>query len=275
MSGVATGSGDGKINAQSARRVAFPEERQRQIADLIEANGHVRVSELVERFGVTDATLRKDLTLLEEKGTLKRTHGGAVGPRRFVESPIEERSSANFEAKDAIARLCAQEISPRDAVFLGSGTTVERIARYISNSNVTVLTCSVGVARIVAERANVDHVLLGGRYRPLGGSLVGSVALDTLERFTFNVAFIGASGLTADGITVMDVEEGVLSRAAIERSQRSVVPMDHTKVGTTHFAHVASLELIDVIVSDVATESLEALCAQHGITLRVPKPDPD
>lgn len=273
MGGAATDSAGRETNVQNAKRTAFPEERQRQIADLIEVNGHVRVSELVQRFGVTDATLRKDLTLLEGMGTLKRTHGGAVGPRHFVEPPLEDRVSANFEAKDAIARLCAQEVSPRDAVFLGSGTTVERIAHYISDSNVTVLTSSVGVARIVAERASIDHVLLGGRYRPLGGSLVGSVALDTLERFTFNVAFIGASGLTADGITVMDVEEGVLARAVIERSQRAVVPMDHTKIGTTHFAHVSSLDLVDVVVTDVATEGLEALCAQHDITLRVPKPD--
>src|SRR4051812_16290536 len=88
----------------------FADERQARIAALVAVHGRVRLADLVELFGVTEPTIRKDLTTLQARGLVKRTHGGAIAIHSIVERELEVRAASNVEAKEAIARACAQEI---------------------------------------------------------------------------------------------------------------------------------------------------------------------
>ena len=119
----------------------FADERQQQIADLVTAHGKVRTAQLTTLLGVTEPTLRKDLSVLEERGLLKRTHGGAVSVRPPLEQEVANRVAYNAEAKQAIALACVQEISEREAIFLDSGTTVFQLAQCLGRGGryVTVL----------------------------------------------------------------------------------------------------------------------------------------
>ena len=252
----------------------FADERQQQIADIVTAHGKVRTAQLTTLLGVTEPTLRKDLSVLEERGLLKRTHGGAVSVRPPLEQEVANRVAYNAEAKQAIALACVQEISEREAIFLDSGTTVFQLAQCLGRGGryVTVLTNAPAVAEIIADLPTITHVLLGGYLRRLSGCLVGPLALENLHRFTINTAFIGVSGLSENGVTVSDLNEAQLKAAVIERAQRVIVPIDHTKVGKVDFAQVCEIDEIDVVVTDQENLYLQKWCNSRNIRLVVAPP---
>src|SRR5215217_6455776 len=106
----------------------FADERQAQIAELVSVGGRARIGELAEAFGVTEPTIRKDLSALQERGLLKRTHGGALAIHANADRERAGRQAARRASKEAIATACLDLIQDGDSVFLDSGTTVEAIA---------------------------------------------------------------------------------------------------------------------------------------------------
>ncbi|GAA4537114.1 DeoR/GlpR family DNA-binding transcription regulator [Pseudonocardia xishanensis] len=247
----------------------FAEERRQRILTMLESQGRVRIAELVSLMNVSEPTLRKDLTLLEQQKRLRRTHGGAIAVRPLFEPTIDDRFARHGAAKDLISRACLDEISPGDSIYLDGGTTVQRIAEQLEQQPVNVLTNAIGVATALADKPGIRHTLVGGTLRSLGGTIVGPVALDTLSRFTVNVAFISASGFTEDGISVADVADAQVKQATIERARRVVVPIDSSKFGINDFVTVCDLGPIDAVITEHADTQIQALCAAHGITLRV------
>jgi DeoR/GlpR family transcriptional regulator of sugar metabolism len=248
---------------------AFAEERRRRIAQYVASRGRAHVAELTELVGVTEATIRRDLSQLERQRRLKRTHGGAIAVEHMLEPELASRELTNVAAKEAIAAACMEEIEQGSSVFLDSGSTVLRIAQRLTGYEVNVLTNSIGVAEAVVDAPGVRHTVLGGQLRRSGGCFVGPLALAAIERFTVNVAFIGASGISAEGISEADLGESQLKAAIIARARRVVVPIDHSKVGATDFALIAPLDAIDVVVTDRASDALQAICEEHGVEVRV------
>jgi DeoR family fructose operon transcriptional repressor len=247
----------------------FAEERRSRIVAMVEAQGRVRIAELVALLDVSEPTVRKDLSALEQRHLLRRTHGGAITVRPRFEPTIDDRGALHGEAKDRIAAACLNEIGRGDSIFLDSGTTVQRIADLLNEQHVNVLTNALGVATALADRPGVRHTLLGGSVRSLGGTLVGPVALDTLSRFTVNVAFISASGFTGAGISVADVADAQVKQAVIERARRVVLALDSSKFGVDDFVAVCELDRIDLVITETAGDEVKALCAAHGIQLKL------
>jgi len=258
------------MSSMPNERPVFAEERRQRIVDAVTAQGRVRLADLVETLGVTEPTIRKDLDELQRRRLLRRTHGGAIAVQPHLEVPVHDRGLQHLEAKQLIARACRDEISPGQSIFLDSGTTVQEIAEGLDNLNVNILTNALGVANLVADRPGIRHTLIGGQVRPLGGSLVGPVALDNLSRFNVDIAFIGASGLTEDGISVADVAEAQIKRTVIDRARRVVVAMDSSKFGTSDFVTVCELDYIDMIVTERSTDDVSQWCREHDIALCVP-----
>ena len=249
----------------------FADERQARIAEHVAVRGRARIGELAEIFGVTEPTIRKDLSALQEKGLLKRTHGGALAIHPNVDRELAGRQTANRKAKEAIARACLGLLQDGDSVFLDTGTTVEALARALAQDGrglrLSVLTSSLGVALLLADVRDIDCVLLGGQVRRLDGSLVGPLALENLQRFTFGAAFLGVSGFSELGVSVGSLAEAAVKEAVIERARRVVVPLDHTKVGATDFARVCELDDVDVVVMDETSPAVRELCAGYDIEL--------
>jgi len=249
----------------------FADERQARIAEHVSVRGRARIGELAEIFGVTEPTIRKDLSALQEQGLLKRTHGGALAIHPNADRELTGRQTANPTAKEAIARACLGLLRDGDSVFLDSGTTVEALARALAEDTrglrLSVLTSSLGVALSLADVREIDCVLLGGQVRRVDGSLVGPLALENMQRFTFSAAFLGVSGFSEVGVSVGSLAEAAIKEAVIERARRVVVPIDQTKVGATDFARVCALDEVDVVVMDVATPAVRELCAAYDIEL--------
>lgn len=261
-----------------AGRLDFSDERQDRIAGLVAGRGKVRTSRLTELLGVSEPTIRKDLSALERRGLLKRTHGGAVAVRPPLEAEFSAKAVRNAEAKRRIAEACLEEIGEGDAVFLDSGTTCAQVAWVLAASGrrATVLTDAPAVAEILADAPGVTQLLLGGQLRKISGCLTGPLALENLNRFAFDVAFVGASGMTESGVTVSDLGEAQLKAVAVSRARRVILPVDRTKVGVTDFARVCGPEDLDVVITDGADEHLKQLCGTHRVRLVVAdfRPEP-
>lgn len=253
----------------AADQPVFAEERRQRIIAMVGTQGRVRIAELVALMNVSEPTIRKDLSVLEEQRLLRRTHGGAIAVRPQFEPTIDDRSALHGEAKDAIARACLDEIARGDSIYLDGGTTVQRVADLLEQQHVNVLTNAIGVASALADKPGIRHTLVGGSLRPLGGTLVGPVALYALSRFTVNLAFISASGFAEDGISVADVADAQVKQAVIERARRVIVPIDSSKFGVNDFVTVCELAPIDTVITEAATAEIHSLCEARGITLRV------
>ena len=268
------------MSASSVDRPAFGEERRQQILERVQAEGRVRVRDLAESIGVTEATIRKDIADLDRTRMLRRTHGGAIAIRPSYEPDISERIERNSQAKRIIARACLKEIADGDAIYVDSGTTTAAIARLLADPgaalegvrlprNINVLTNAMDVASQLAPAASVRHTVIGGSFRPLGGCFVGPLAISSLEQFTFNTAFIGVSGIDASGATVADLAEAQVKNTAINQARRVIVPMDHTKIGVTDFVRLCDLDRINMIITDEDSAHLRRLCESRRITLKI------
>ncbi len=253
----------------SSEGPSFPGERQERIAELVATRGKVRIGQLTELFGVSEPTVRKDLTLMEQRGLLKRTHGGAVSIRPPVEQAMASRLAENADAKRLIGKACVQLLSPGEAVFLDSGTTVQQIADALAGSGLrlTVLTDSPSIAETVADMPGVSHLLIGGQLRRISGCLTGPLTTENLKQFTISTAFIGASGLSETGVSVSDLSEAQLKAAVVAKAHRVILPIDHTKIGVSDFAHVCDITDLDIIVTNEVTERLERLCRGSQVQL--------
>jgi DeoR family fructose operon transcriptional repressor len=256
----------------------FADERQQRIAQYVAARGRARIGDLAAEFAVTEQTVRKDLRVLHDHGVLKRTHGGAIALHKLVDRDLATREATHPGAKERIARACLGLLSDGDATYFDSGTTVSGIARALVSGNraggaplqnLSILTCALDVAGEIADLPSVEHVLLGGQLRSQSGAVVGALALENLQRFTVEIAFIGVSGFSSDGISVATVAEAQVKAAAIERARHVVVPFDSSKAGATDFARICGLDEIDTVVMDRATAEIEELCRAHEIRLIV------
>jgi DeoR family fructose operon transcriptional repressor len=259
--------------AEGAHRPAFADERRQRIAEIVADRGRARIGELARILDVTEPTIRKDLSALQEHGVLKRTHGGAIAAGRLVEREVPVREVTHREAKAAIGRACLDLLDDGDSVFLDNGTTVGTIATAIAANapvaprHLVVLTNAVPVATALADTPGIEHLLLGGQLRRASGSIVGALALNNLQRFAVGVAFISASGFSEAGISVASAAEAEIKATVIAQAGRVVVAIDHSKVGSTDFARICELDEIDTLVIDKTTPELEELCARHDIEL--------
>ena len=250
----------------------FADERQARIAELVMTRGRARIGELASQFGVTEPTIRKDLSALQQRGMLKRTYGGALALHPIVDREFAGREGTNRSGKEAIAAACVDLLRDGDSVFLDSGTTVDAVAHALASGQrdrlrLSVLTNTIAVASALADVPGIDCVLLGGQLQPSEGSLVGPLALENLQRFAFSSAFLGVSGFSELGISVGSLAEASLKAAVIERARRVVLPLDHSKVGSTDFAKVSDLDAVDVVVMDEASSAVRDLCTAYGIEL--------
>jgi DeoR/GlpR family transcriptional regulator of sugar metabolism len=276
------------LAAGNEDRPLFAAERRRRILEIVNARGRVKVSQLAQLVGVTEPTIRKDINDLGSQRLLRRAHGGALALRPAYEPDIFARIADNAQEKRAIARACLAEIRDGDAIFLDSGTTMITLAEELrpdapgvggpgvggggghpTPANVNVLTSSLEVARVLAPVPTIRHSVLGGQYRVAGDCFVGPLAIDVLQRFTLNIAFIGVSGLSETGFTVADVNEAQVKMAVMERARRVIVPMDHTKIGATDFVKVCDPDRIDTVVTDRHNEHLAQMCQEHGVRLLI------
>ena len=228
--------------------------RHPEILDIARLEGKVTVEGLARHFNVTLQTIRRDLTDLAEAGHLERVHGGAVLPSGVTNIGYEERRSLNLDAKRAIARACAKQIPNGISLFINIGTSTEAVAReLLGHQNLMVVTNNMNVANILADNSACDVIVTGGQLRRADGGLVGNLATETIRQFKFDMAVIGCSAFDPDGdLLDFDIQEVGVSQAILRQARKTILVADHSKFSRSAPARIASLEMIDVFVTDRA-----------------------
>ncbi|RGP35510.1 DeoR/GlpR family DNA-binding transcription regulator [Pseudotabrizicola alkalilacus] len=241
--------------------------RQTGILEIARQEGRVVVEDLAHRFEVTLQTIRRDLTELSEAGHLDRVHGGAVPRTGVANIGYEARRKMNEAAKTAIARACAAMIPDNSSMILNLGTTTEAVARELVNHrNITVVTNNMNVANSLVANPGCEIMVAGGALRRSDGGLVGELTTQFIEQFKVDFAIIGTSALDRDGdLLDFDLAEVRVSRAIIRQARQSFLVTDHTKLGRSAPARIASLSELDAVFTDQALpDNLMAACEGWG-----------
>jgi len=228
--------------------------------------GSVTVDGLEKELGISAATARRDLALLERQGKVKRTHGGAVPPGLTQhEDSFQQRLGEAVEQKKRLARAAAALLGADETVFIDSSTTAYYAARRIlaGNSGVTFLTNLVPVMDLFsnADPSGRSMVGLGGIFRALTLSFVGPCTIQTIESYMADRTFLSVKGITSEGyLTDINPLEAEVKKAMIRHAERPVLLVDGRKFEQRGFSvidHVSEVSL--VVTADARRSHVEAL----------------
>jgi DeoR family fructose operon transcriptional repressor len=237
------------------------ETRRRRMLELARRAGSVDVVRLAAGLRVSKETVRRDLTLLEEHGLVRRTHGGAYPVESAgFETSLAFRTTHQVPEKARIATAAAGLLGDAETVFVDEGYTPKLVAEALPEERpLTVVTASVAVAATFASRRRVTVMLLGGRLR--GGTMatVDQWAVRMLSAFVIDLAFVGANGVSCDhGLTTPDPAVRDVKAEAMRVSRRRVLIGVHTKFGLTSFCRFGGVGDVETIVTDTGLPAQRA-----------------
>lgn len=241
----------------------YAEERQRAFLDRARTQGRVDVAGLAAEFSVTTETIRRDLTVLEQHGLLRRVHGGAIpverlvmGPARAATRTADTRVPGRERGTGRIVKAALAELPACGAILLDADVATAQLAeRLPTDRELTVVTNSLTIALTLATRPNLTLMLIGGRLRGRSLAAVDSWALQSLRDTYVDVAFLAADGVSvARGLTTQDPAEALVKRAAIAAARRTVLLADHTRMDDNHFARFGDVADVDTVVTDTGID---------------------
>ena len=232
----------------------YAEERQREIAQIIQEKGQISIAEIAQRYDVSTESARRDLRALEQQGLCKRTHGGAIRPQQVSVLPPRDRNFDEMPVYDNYDRIAAHAVTlirPGDMVYLTGGSFGFLMLRHLPQNLKCALVVNIAdLAARLRPFTNIDVYVAGGRMRP-SGSIVDSMAAEFMSRLHFDLAFITGGGLTAGfGLSNGTDETAALQRQVIRNSRRKVLLMPHQKIGVDAFVKVCDAAAFDVLITD-------------------------
>ena len=221
------------------------EQRIEMILSALAERRALSVTDICQLTGASEATIRRDLNMLDEQRKLRKVHGGAVlveDEFRIAEPAMEIKRQLYTEEKRRIARYAASLVRDDDVVFLDAGTTVLEMANYLRQSHALFITNNMECAYRLAE-GGAQPYMLGGDVDPKTMSTGGAQMMDALRRYNFTKAFLGVTGITvAQGCTAPDPEAAARKAAAAARASRAYVLADAGKFGIVAASTALRLE---------------------------------
>jgi len=270
--GIAEGE-SGQMETGDHRDV-FARERQQHIARSVEEHGRVRVTDLAERFNVSEVTIRKDLRVLETEGRVVRAHGGALAPSRSrPERAFEVRQRLQRTEKERIGAAAAALVIDGESIALDASTTALAMARALkargSWVHLTVITNGLRIASELAGHQGITVAMPGGFVRSEALSVVGPLGSGLLQQVNIQKAFMGAAGFTLEtGLSDATDEEAQIKRLIVSAASEVIALVDHTKWGRAAFATFCPTDRLTAVVTDDAAPA-ELAEAIRGRGIRV------
>lgn len=228
--------------------------RHRRLLEAVRQRGAMSIRELCEYLQVSDATVRRDLTLLDRKGLLSRTHGGVVA-NSIVNYDLPESARAHLheEEKQRIGVAAIDMLEGEETVMIDAGTTALSIARHARRKpGCTFVTTSLGISQILKEQGVEQHYLIGGSYLAVDDSFCGSLAIAAIRALSFDVAFICASAIDVRrrAISMGSEAYAQVQKEILAVSREKVVVADHSKFRASAFSLTADFDDLDAIITD-------------------------
>jgi len=232
--------------------------RRDAIRRSIEIAGHVSISELKDRLGVSEVTIRDDLKHLEKEQTLTRIRGGAVANwAGAVELPLEKTSTTNKAEKLAIAERAASMVRSGQTIIIDVGSTTTELAKALPRdlADVVVITNGLNIALLLESLPGISVIVTGGTLRPLQHSLVAPMGTLLLSKLRADVAFLGCNGVDpTHGITNTNIPEAEIKQAMVKAAQSTIFLADHAKIGKVASAFVTGVLGSDLLITDEAAD---------------------
>lgn len=224
-------------------------EREHTILNRLMVQGAVSVADLSSELEVSEVTIRSDLSSLEERGLLSRTHGGALPS---IHPHIFQRQNMNIEEKHRIAKAAADLVGDGDAIMIEAGTTTSLLPRYLAGKrDILIITNSVPAFESAKSNPALKITLVGGEFRDSTDSFVGRITLDTIRRFNVRCAFVGTDGFSLkSGITTHLIEGGDVISVMREQAENLVLLADSSKYGKTGVVTILPLSQINTLITD-------------------------
>ncbi len=248
----------------SNKKRTFRQERLKNIYEYIQENNKAFVPELAEHFGISESSIRLDLTELESHNLITRTHGGALRKTEnksnliFDLDEIQDRLKHLEEEKHAIARKTASIIEDGDTIMMDGGSTTKILAKYLENKkNLTIITNSLILIPDFISNPNINFYVLGGLAYKEHGVVVGYMTDDCIAQFHPNKAILGIDGISLEkGLTAANPSNPAVSSVKtkmIEVSDQIIIVGDHSKFNRICLMPVAPIEAVDIFVTDKGT----------------------
>ncbi len=239
------------MNSSSAK------ERRALILRLLEQKEEVQVTEISRETGISEVTIRKDLTILQNRHLLLRTRGGAM--RKPIENTneetaVEKKRMFNIREKQRIGEEAVKLIKEGDFIMLDSGSTTLEVARHLGKfQHLRILTNAMNIATELMNYKRFDVVLLGGNVRVNSLSMVGPLALSVLRNFSGYKLFLGVDSFSIEnGVSTPSMEEALLNQIMIQQAGKVIAVFDSSKFNKRSFVHVANANELDYIITDNA-----------------------
>lgn len=257
----------------------FIEERHQSILNTISEKGRISLGEIQKAFDVSFDTARRDLRILEEKGMLKRTHGGAVPLLQIGFIPPRGLDAEKMPVRDnynAIAQKAASMINHGDVVYVTAGSFGQIMLRYLpKDKNYTLVVNSVSLADKLQMWDNIELYVIGGKIRMKHCPVItDSMATAFVKNLHFDLSFLTGAGLTAEfGLSNSTDETATFQRAVIDNSRKKVLLMPSQKMGVDSFVKVTDVEKFDILITDWdSVEDELAKIEEKGVSVIVVEP---
>src|SRR5215467_8298486 len=247
--------------------------RADQILRELRQKGNVSLEALIESLGTSAASVRRDLSKLEDQGLVRRTHGGAtlVEPLLY-DSLFQNREQHRTAEKRRIGLVASELILENETVGFTAGTTTTHVARNLRNRrNIRVITNAINIAMELSNCPGLKIFVTGGFVQWAGSfSLVGQVAIASLSDIYIDRVFVSVCGIdVARGITVIEPEESLTFRAMIHQAKQTIVVADSSKIGIVNPALICPISNVQMLITDTrATDKAVAPFLEHGIEVQ-------
>jgi len=246
------------------------DERRRRIEELVRRQAVASLNEVLEVTGASEATVRRDLALLERLGLLARTRGGARAVQRHstLEEEFEIRRSRDRREKRLIAQRAAELIDDGMTLFLTDGTTAFALAQCLVHRHLTVITGALNIAQLLAGSAGIEVIVVGGQLRATSFGTTGPLSVDTIRALHADVAFIGADGVTVEGgVRDFSLDDAAAARAMSESSSRTVVLASPAKIGFAARVRVVDWPSVETLVAATLPPEFAEGIGRRGVAV--------
>ena len=232
------------------------EERLQAIEQLIKEKGSVSNIELMDELNISESTVRRDLTILDDQGRINKVRGGAMirsDCYNSQEATMTQKKDLNIQEKTVIAKYASSLIEPGDFVFLDAGSTTELMIDHLNEKNVTFVTNAVSHAKKLSEAGYTTYIL-GGEFKATTEAIVGDETIDSLQKYNFTKGFFGANGIHERvGITTPDVKEAAVKKEALKHCMKKFVLCDPSKfsqISSVKFAQMEQVKILTTMFAD-------------------------
>lgn len=231
----------------------FAEERREMILAQLKSKGRILAKDLAKEFGTSIDTIRRDLTAMEERGLLKRTHGGAIPLSKVRRFPIDEklRYGEGTEHQNAVAKLAVRYIEQGDTIFIGGASIHYVLLKYLPlDKDYTVITNSLIIAEKLKLLNNVETYIVCGKIKDEEG-IIDALATEFIRTLRIDVAFLTGGGFSArHGLSSSTPEGSAFQRAVAEVSRKKICLANFDKIGTEFFSRTLEAKELDLLITD-------------------------